>query len=251
MRGTPRACRSSAGIAVAELTSTVPVPGSRTPYRPAPSGRVEDLTAPVRAAGRAGHVRQLAARGTAGSSPARGRWPSSSRGAIGCCCGTSSAWEQPRQPSCRSMAPDAGARSSVRWSVSLVGLAVVKLAQGRPPRVERVVVPVVRAASASGRRTRRTAPGSPPGTAATSAARAPPRPAGPAPGRAGRRRGTAPRRPARRSSPSCLPWPVVFVVLVVRAVSVQVELWKLAVTVRSAAPGSARTRRSPARSPSR
>src|SRR5580693_3858130 len=55
MTGTPRACRNSAGsraeLLCSEAWLTTPTPPG--------SGRVEDLTAPVRAAGRAGHVRQL------------------------------------------------------------------------------------------------------------------------------------------------------------------------------------------------
>src|SRR5581483_2253473 len=140
--------------------------------------RLDDLAAPVGAAGGARHVRQLllvALR--AGHQRGRGGLPvRAARAGI-------AAGHPPLGN--RHVSPPL----SSGWSVRPISgrSALRACARVLPPR--------------AARRTRRTAPGSPPGTTATSAVRAPPRPGTPAPGPAGRRRGSAPRRRPRSSRP--------------------------------------------------
>src|ERR1700733_3317694 len=203
MIGTPRVCRSSAGsLAVlpppshdwlaTPLTSSprppLIIPGRlrrlTAPGTP-PSGRVEDLAAPVGAAGRTGYVRQLGLVALrAAHQRGRGGLPvRASRAGI-------AAGHPPlgnshvSPPVCRWRRPD-----------GRFALVVVVLAASARPTWDRVR-PRARAPGPpppAARRTGRKARGSRPCTAATSAGPAPPRRGRPAPGRAGRRRGSAPR----------------------------------------------------------
>ena len=97
---------------------------------------VEDLAAVVRAAGRAGDVRQLGLAAAVAGHESEPAPPSTAPVASGCCCATSSSWERPRVVSPRSVRAGRSGRAVVLGAGG-------QAAQGRPPGVD-LVVPVVR-----------------------------------------------------------------------------------------------------------